>query len=200
MKNSKRIIAIVMVMVLMFALSASAFATNTITLKIKINGTVTETVNRNYSAGDTVYDVVNAYLGSRATWINNIPLGNNPNEYAQILRKVDTYDHVTYESPYFDEYDVYVYGFDTVLDRFNTEYSGQPYNGIYMWAEDGFAIMNNMRYMLYISSDWTYTVDGVMPDDGNGYQYYMNEYVIDSNDSEIMLIYDFYGTIVDTAA
>lgn len=199
MKKVKRILAVIVAVAMLFALSISAFATDTVTLKIKINGTVTETVVRNFSSGDTVYDVVNAYLGDRATWLNSVPLGSDPNTNAQILRKVDTYDHVTYESTYFEEYEEYEPGYDSVLDTFNTMYAGLPYNGIYMWAGNGFAFMNNMRYMLYISNDWTYTVNGSRPDDGNGYQYYMNECQVNSGDT-IMLIYDFYGTIVDTAA
>lgn len=216
MKTLKKLTALLMVLAMAFALSVTALATegNTATLTINIAGTQ-ESSTVNLLANDTVYSVVDRTLGNRASWTSTTPDADysplrdstsplyDTTANAQILSSLDGYASAPYTpSSAVEEYEDYVVGSDVTLDYYHNLYL-EDYGGIAMWIGGGMAIMGDNVHMMYIGSDWTYTVNGsapgiaITPDDSHPYdffQYYMNEALVGAGD-EIVLAYGLQALV-----
>lgn len=194
MKNSKKIVALVLAMVMIFALTASALAatnTNSVTVKVTVKGLMHSPTGTNPDAteevvictlkpitstrGNTVYDVINtmndlhAFYGYDPVW-KTVKLtdseGTPAGGTAQAL--ISLSNTVTTDNG--SEYPDYTYN-----TWASTNKTTQTYDG---------SVFQCYKYV-YTGYDWVYTVNGNTIGDK-----YMDQYVLSDGD-QIELIYQY---------
>lgn len=212
----RKLTAVLMALVMIFALSATAFANENATVTLVINDNIAGT-SSSYevpiTANDTVYSVVSSVAGNAASWMPTTPDANysplrdpnsalyNPNASAQILRSLYGKASVAYEPDdnCLDD-DCYVHGYDFTLDYYDDLYA--DLGGLYMYLGYGMFTFGDSDEVVYIGTDWTFTVNDTIPglelDDhpiyGDLFQYYMNECALNNGDA-VVLTYKTDATV-----
>jgi hypothetical protein len=210
MKNTKRIISMVMVVVLMLALSMSAFATDTVNLYV--NGVYQGACNINYTynhkgvniVANTVYDILYIKYGSAAVWSSESdavaaysPLylsGTLNGKYNKKVTYLSTLNGVGPEHyvPVAGALDAYGYYIPTqTVDTklMEADEALEEYGGLAYWYGNGYGFAADYQHMVYIGYDWVFTVNNgtpgttITPADpnyGSFFQYTMRESLLQS--------------------
>jgi hypothetical protein len=210
MKNTKRIVSMVMVVVLMLALSISAFATDTVTLYV--NGISQGAFN--IGSDSTVYDIVaqmstavwssesNAIAAYSPLYDSTNPLYNKYSQKVCYLSSLNGSGSAPH-TPVTGSIDgngnyISTQTVDTVLQQANTKLAN--YGGLKHWGGNGYGYSADGTHAVYVGWDWVFTVNGNTPGKtitpaspiyGDFFQYTMRESLLASGD-EIDLDYDYY--------